>query len=231
MSTDHDPDRPERDQRDEQHDEQHDDLRARLAAADPAATLPAADQAEADALLRRVVDSDLRATGTHGRSRLTWLVAAAAVVVIAVGGTVWLRQSEDGTAGDPDSGLVAQPSGTPSRPTGTTLSVGTAAARCMVPTRELLAGKELAFAGTVLGVTDGVATIRPTTVYAGDVDGEVTLTGAVAPDTGPAVEGDPELVAGRDYLIASDGTTVAGCGLSGPADPALQRLYDEAFGR
>ena len=40
----------------------------------------------ADLDVRPDADEGSRATGTHGRNRLTWLVAAAAVAAIAAGG-------------------------------------------------------------------------------------------------------------------------------------------------
>jgi hypothetical protein len=200
------------------------DLHARLRAVDPAAELPPAEPDDVDHLLRRVVDSDLRETGTRRRNALTWLVAAAAVVVIAAGLTWWFSDDHS------QPGVVAQPSSgkTGTAPRTTELTVASAPGRCIMPTADLLANKPLAFAGTVLGITDGVVTIRPTKVYAGDVGDQVTVRGAAAPDTG-GVEGDPAFVAGKDYLVAAADGQVVGCGLSGPVGPEIQRLYAQAF--
>ena len=74
-----------------------DDLRALLRGGDPAGSLSPADPAALAILLEDIMSADLdvrpdadegsRATGTHGRNRLTWLVAAAAAAMIAgVGG-------------------------------------------------------------------------------------------------------------------------------------------------
>ena len=209
-----------------------DELRARLRRADPAAELPPADPADVDHLLHRVVDADLRETGTRRRNALTWLVAAAAVVVIATGAVLWVNESNKGHS---DGGLLADPSTTTATPAPNTTSELTVAAsgggRCIMPTPELLAAKPIAFEGTVVGVADGVATIRPTEVYAGEVADQVTVRGAVAPDTGPTVEGDPEFVTGQVYLVAASGAQVIGCGLSGPVTPQLRALYDQAFGQ
>ena len=64
-----------------------DELRDRLRAADPAASLPPADPERVARLLEDVMSTELttenRETGTRDRGPLTWLVAAAAVVVIA----------------------------------------------------------------------------------------------------------------------------------------------------
>lgn len=207
------------------------ELRARLRAADPAAGMAPADPEEVDRLLERVVTTDLRETGTRHRNRLTWLVAAAAVVVIGVGATLWARQLDDSTGPD---GAAAGPSvgGGASEGVSLRLTVApTASGRCLMPTPKLLADKPLAFAGRVLGVAGGTATLRPTTVYAGTPGDEVTVTAAVAPDTGGTPQSDPSFVAGEDYLVVADGGQVVGCGFSGPATPDLQRLYDEAFAR
>ena len=68
------------------------ELRDRLRAADPASSLPPADPTRVARLLEDTMNSsteddvlttESRETGTHGRSPLTWLVAAAAVVLIA----------------------------------------------------------------------------------------------------------------------------------------------------
>jgi hypothetical protein len=204
----------------------HPDLLARLRAADPAADLPAAEPADVDHLLGRVVNSDLRETGTRRRNALTWLVAAAALVVIAVGVVWWVSddQAKTGVVAKPATSTAAQPAGA------TELTAAPVSGRCLLPTAQLLAAKPLAFAGRVLGIADGVVTIHPTTVYAGDPGEKVTVRGAVAPDTG-AIEGDPEFEAGQDYLVAADGGQVVGCGLSGPATPQLTALYAQAFPR
>src|SRR6478752_5380491 len=184
-------------------------LLAPLRGADPAAALPSADPEDVDHLLHREVDTDLRETGTHRRNPLTWLVAAAAVAVI-VGGIVW-RLTDDHSA----PGVVVAPgAGSSTSAAGTTeLSAAPGpAGRCMVPTPELLAAKPVAFAGTVVGIADGVVTIRPTKVYTGDVGDHVTVTGA-APSAAAAPEGEPAFEAGQDYLVAADGGQVLGCGL------------------
>src|SRR3954470_13114765 len=77
-----------------------DDLRALLRSGDPARSLSPADPAALASLLEDIMSADLdvrttqpshgsgaRAAGARGRSRTTWLVAAAAAAVIAgVGG-------------------------------------------------------------------------------------------------------------------------------------------------
>src|SRR6478736_8970575 len=86
-----------------------DELQARLLASDPAASLPPAAPHEVARLLEDVMATELttesRETGTRNRGPLTWLVAAAAVLVIAgvgIVGVLALTGDDPGpTAGDP----------------------------------------------------------------------------------------------------------------------------------
>ena len=90
------------------------ELRARLREADPAASLPPADPAGVDRLLEDAMTHDelgeSRADGTSGRSGLTWLVAAAAAVVIVGVGLFVLTRGDEQT-GPP---AAASPPGPPS---------------------------------------------------------------------------------------------------------------------
>src|SRR5690242_14634058 len=85
-----------------------DELRQRLRAADPAAHLEPEDPTVVDSVLEDVMSTEptneSRETGTRQRSGLTWLVAAAAVVVIAVGGVLAVR-----VLGSNDPAPVATP--------------------------------------------------------------------------------------------------------------------------
>ena len=72
------------------------DLLSRLRAADPAASLPPADPDRVTHLLEAAMTDttihthETRENGTHDRSPLTWLVAAAAVILFAVAGVFGL---------------------------------------------------------------------------------------------------------------------------------------------
>lgn len=208
-----------------------DDLRARLRAADPAASLRPADPDGVARLLEDTMSHDTdtqvpetRQTGTHGRSPLTWIVAAAATVVIAGVGIFALTGSDDDPTGPPVAG-----SGDPA-PTITRLSVapGAGEARCMVPTAEMLATKEVAFAGTVDAIDDGTVTLTPSTFYAGDVT-DVVEVSAPEPELVSLI-GAVDFRVGESYLVSASGGDVTVCGFSGPATPELQSLYDAAFG-
>lgn len=202
------------------------ELRARLHAADPASSLPPADPSRVARLLEDSMssstDDDLtrsRETGAHGRNPLTWLVAAAAVLLIAGAGAFGLMRQDPGTPG---------PGSTAADSTVTELSAPVASsAKCMVPSAEVLGQQSLAFEGTVQEVTDGKVVLDPTNFYAGDVTDLVTVTAS----TGDlqALVGAVDFREGKNYLVSATDGQVSVCGLSGPYSADLAALYQEAF--
>jgi len=44
-----------------------------------------------------------------------------------------------------------------------------------------------------------------------------------------ALLGASDFGTGQDYLVSATDGTVNACGLTGPASPELQQVYDEAF--
>ncbi|MGH3361095.1 MAG: hypothetical protein ACRDOM_01430 [Nocardioides sp.] len=204
------------------------DLAARLRAADPALSLPAAEPERVAGLLEDTMSNDVvtetRADGTHHRSPLTWFVAAAAVVVI-VGVGAFVLWDRD-TAGNP-----VPPIGESDDQTVIELTAPAEAAfRCMPPTAKRLSdGAEYAFDGTVSEVDDGVATVEPTRWYAGE---QVQLVRIKSPSEDPAaLHGMFTFKEGERYLVSShDGTQVSVCGFSGPYGQQLARLFEKAFG-
>lgn len=208
-----------------------DDLRDRLRAADPAASLRPAEPAGLARLLEDTMSHDTetlvpetRQTGTRGRSPLTWVVAAAAAVVIAGVGVFALTGNDDESAPPVAGGGAPAPEQTVTR---LGAAAGAGEARCMAPTAEVLATKELAFAGTVDTIEGGTVTLTPTTFYAGD---ETDLVEVAAPaEEMQALIGAVDFQVGQSYLVSAADGDVTVCGFSGPATPELQRLYDEAF--
>ena len=101
---------------------QDDELRALLRGGDPAGSLSPADPAALAILLEDIMSADLdvrpdadegsRATGTHGRNRLTWLVAAAAAAVIAGVGGVAISGLDDDKAPPSADRQTTSPGGT-----------------------------------------------------------------------------------------------------------------------
>jgi hypothetical protein len=197
-----------------------DELRALLGAADPAHDLAPADRAGLAALLEDTMSHDTQAATRHP---LTWLAAAAAVVMIAGLGAFGLsRMNDDGpvveaSASSPDAAPEVTELGAPPP----------IEAKCAVPTAEMLATQEQAFAGTVTAIDGETVTLSTTTVYAGDVAEQVQVT-APSADLYALLDA-VHFEVGGDYLVSASGGVVSLCSFSGPASPGLQRLYERAF--
>jgi hypothetical protein len=202
-------------------------LRARLREVDPAASLPPADPAGVDRLLEDAMTHDelpeTRADGARGRSGLTWLVAAAAAVVIAGVGLFVLTRGDE---------QVDPPAAATTNRTTELTAPGDAATsgRCLAPTADALAANaDVAFDGTVTSVSGGEATLTTTQWYAGTPTETVVVQA-------PSEEMQQLLAAvdlqqGERYLVAGDRHgSVMLCGFSAPYDPRLAALYAEAFG-
>jgi hypothetical protein len=205
-----------------------DELRARLRAVDPASSLPPADPARVARLLEdtmsRPTDSDVLTesaeSGTRRRSPLTWLAAAAAVVVISGVGAYALLQGGADTS--PGPGAVVR------QATVTQLTAPPAvAAKCMVPNARILAGQTLAFDGTVESIADGVVTLVPTHFYTGEETDRVTVE-APSADL-QALIGAVQFEEGGRYLVSATDGNLTVCGFSGPYTDNLAALYAEAF--
>ena len=201
-----------------------DDLRARLRAADPASALPPADPTRVARLLEETMSNqtdtpltESRETGT--RRPLTWLVAAAAVVLIAgVGIFGFLDRGGD--------------TGTPSATAEQTVTHLAAPAaggqgRCMPPSTRVLATQTLAFDGTVQEITDGVVTLAPTHFYAGNATDLVEIE-APSADL-QALIGAASFEAGGRYLVSATDGRVTVCGMTAPYSAGLAALYTQAF--
>ena len=200
-----------------------DPLRTRMRAADPAATLPPAEPERVSRLLEETMSLDTptesRATGTRRRSRFTWLVAAAAVVLIVLAATSVLT----GRGETPSVPPSAEPP-----PDAVELTLpGQAAGRCMVPSPEVLGRAEVVFDGEVTSVSDGRVVLRPTLFYAGGPAEEVEVAQA-SESVQDLVLGVRFREGGR-YLVAANDGEVMVCGFSGAYDAGLADLYEEAF--
>lgn len=205
-----------------------DELRQRLQASDPAASLPPADPDRVARLLEDVMSTELttenRETGTHDRSPLTWLVAAAAAVIIAGAGLFAVMQLND----DPDTPVATTPATT--EPTVTQLSAPDAAAysaKCMVPNAEVLAEQTVAFDGTVTSITGDTVTLTPTTWYAGEPTDTVSVE-APSADMQQLLSAVSFEQSGRYLVSATDGRVTL-CGFSAPYSDDLAALYAQAF--
>jgi hypothetical protein len=217
-----------------------DELAARLRAADPALSVPPADPERVARLLEDTMNDDTgsgpaaddlltesRETGTHNRSPLTWLVAAAAAVIIAGAGIFAIVNGTGG--GDP-----APPAAGPEPSASVTaLAAPDAAAyeaRCMVPTAEVLSRAEVAFDGTVESISGGLVTLAPTHWYAGGPTDLVTVE-APSEEIGKLLVAVDFEDGGRYLVAASDDGQVMVCGFSAAYSEGLAATYAEAFGR
>ena len=194
-----------------------DELQVRLRAADPAASLPPADPSRVARLLEDTMSEDpsteSRATGTHGRGPLTWLLAAAAVLGVA--------RLDD----DEQRARVAE-----HEPTLTELRAPAAAAyaaRCMLPSARTIASQEVAFEGTVDDIADGVVTLTPTHWYHGPETGMVLIESPAARLAD--LIGAARFEVGQSFLVSATGRQVTVCGLTAPYSTDLAALYAEAF--
>ena len=235
-------------------DENDEDLRDDLRAGDPARSLPPLTPVAVGRLLEETMSEDpARPDPTTSRPprRTALLVAAAAVVVAGVGGA-WAVLGPDGSDGSAeravDPGTTAPASPSAGAPAGgstdpapgsgpgsgpvTTLSIEEQGqARCMVPSAEVLAGKDVAVLGTVRSADDETVVLDVDRWYAGPPDGPETDTVEVDA-VEPALQDlllAPDLEPGEQYLISATNGLVSLCGFSGPATPELEALYAEAF--
>jgi hypothetical protein len=244
MSTSgHGPDPSERDF------DRDDDLRALLRSGDPARSLSPADPAALAGLLGDIMSADLdirsdedtgnRATGTHGRNRLTWLVAAAAAAVIAgVGGYAVSGLGGNGSgapqAGDertssPSDDTADLRAGAPLAGVTTELTGTAAPPRCAPASATFIAEGTQAFEGTVTSIEGDTVTLQATNVYTGEV-GETVQVQAPTDQLGALIQA-VDFKEGRTYLVSATDGVVAVCGNSGPATGELRSLYDKAFVR
>ena len=198
-----------------------DDIRDRLHAADPARSLTPYDEPALTKLLEDTVNQPVNQSLNEtapGRGRVYLLAgAAAAMVAIAVGVGIAVGSGDDERSKEANPG------------TGTSVTALTAgpaaAAKCRVPSPEMVASQEVAFEATVLSVRDGVVTLDPSKFFAGPETDRVTVD---QPDLGMS-ERPVDFQVGEDYLVAATEGSVSICGLSGPATDDLRALYEAAF--
>jgi hypothetical protein len=221
-----------------------DELRALLRGGDPAGSLSPADPAGLAILLEDIMSADLdvrpevdegsRATGTHGRNRLTWLVAAAAAAVIAGVGGVAISGLDDDKAPPSADRQTTSPGGTELEASAglpgetTALGVAKESSRCARPTPEILAQYPQAFQGTVTSIEGDTVTLDTTEVLTGEVGETVQVT---APQAAfDAMIGTVNFQVGESYLVAAYDGQLSMC-YSGSANGDLRSPFEKAFVR
>ena len=210
--------------------DEHDELRARLSAADPASSLPRSDPDRVARLLEVTMSHpDTPTDSARRRGPLTWLVAAAAVVIIAgVGAFAVMNSAQD--TGTPAAG--PEPTTSTSASSTTELrapGAGATTGRCLPPSAEVLSRAQVAFDGTVEEIEGDLVTLRATHWYAGSPTDVVTVRGPS--EDLQALLAAVDFQDGGRYLVAasSDGRVMV-CGFSAEHSPRLERLYGQAFG-
>ena len=205
-----------------------DELLARLRAADPAASLAPADPGRTARLLEDTMSHDTETsrfpsvdqdTPVRRRSPLAWLVAAAAVLVIAGVGVFAVVGGDDNpsvpTAKEPAPSVLALSVRPPS------------SAKCMVVSPEVLANQQVAFAGTVATITDGLVTLDVTNWYRGGDADQVTVQ---APSTDlAALVSAADFQVGERYLVSATDGFVSVCGFTAAYSDDLAAMYAQAF--
>jgi hypothetical protein len=201
-----------------------DDLEALLRQADPAANSVPLTSLRITDLLEDTMSTDIQTTphtpapaSVPARRRVGLLVAASAALLLAVGGFV----AQSGFGHSPASATKQHPSAAV-----TQLTVG-AAAKCAVPTSEVLATVQVAFEGTVRSIDGGVVTLVPSKFFAGPTTDTVTLTQTDG-RSDVLLGGANTFEIGSRYLVAATDGQVQAC-YSGEATAELQSLYDATF--
>lgn len=154
-------------------------------------------------------------------SRPRWLLAAAAVVAIAAGGTAVAL-----TVGN-DSGGHAKTVKTLALPK--QAGPGGPQTSCVQFTVDILRDMPVAFDGTVSEVTDKDALLTVNHWYKGGTADEVRLENPNYP-TEIEMEGGVHFEVGQRYLVTATNGTVNGCGYTAEWSAELEKSFQEAFG-
>jgi hypothetical protein len=211
-----------------------DRLRALLRGGDPAGSLPPADPAALQNLLGDIMSADLEIRPAdpgpaepRRRTRVTWLVAAAAVAVIAAGGAFAVNGLTGNDAGAPQADHQQTPgAGTSAGGQTTVLSVAEQQGRCAAPDPAILAQYPQAFQGTVTSIEGDTMTMETTDVLQGDVGETVQVT---APqELFNEMINTVNFEVGQSYLVAAYDGQVSMC-YSGSASGELRSPFDKAF--
>jgi hypothetical protein len=150
------------------------------------------------------------------RSRWVLGVAAAAALVVAVGGALALTNG-----GSADPTVAAGP------PLELNAGTNDSMAMCIVFDVEFLAPMPVAFEGTVTEVEGDRVTLTADHWFKGGDASQVVIN---APQGLEALIASFPLELGEQYLITATDGNVNYCGFSGPSTPELRSAFEEAFG-
>lgn len=214
-------------------------LRSRLNASDPmldGVPIDPADSPSARILLEAIMSTELdtptipdtsRGTGvgsptTHRKRWGLAALATAAVGALAVAGAAVGGVFDGGEPNLADPPVVQEP-------TVLELSGGDvdpAMMSCLPMDASIIAQSPLAFRGLVDSVEGDTVTLTVDEWYQGGDADVVTIT---APLGMEALIGGIAFEPGQTYLVSAYDGVVSYCGMSGPATPELQQMYDQAF--
>jgi hypothetical protein len=186
----------------------NDDLRARLSASAPPSD--PVDPITSDRA-RELMEEIMSTAVVEPRSPKTRRGAGVAAALALVLG-----------AGAVASSLMTSP-----QPLVLTGPAGDATASCLPFDVTVLSGMSPAFGGTVVELTDSVATIEVDRWHAGD---EAEIVEIEYTPGFEALIGTPTLEVGQRYLITATDGVVNGCGYSGLATPDYEAAFADAFG-
>lgn len=208
-------------------------LRSRLAATDPmldGIPIEPADSASARTFLEAIMSTELdtdtitsHTTDTvvpFAPRRRRWTLGAlgaAAVGALAVAGAAVGGVFDGGEPNLADAPTVLELSGG---------DVDPMMMSCLPTDASIIAQSPLAFRGVVDAIDGETVTLAVDEWYQGGDADVVTIT---APLGMEALIGGIAFEAGQPYLVSAYDGVVSYCGLSGPATPELQQMYDEAF--
>ena len=202
-----------------------DDLQARLRDADPALRHPAGtaptDPAWIDTLAESTMEAPMNTPEPAAGSRRTWILTAAAAVVVAAlgfGGWSALQGNDD------------RPNQVAREKTVMNLKAPKADAMqmCMRVEPQTVGQMQTAFDGTVSAVNGDEVTLDVTKWYVGGDTDQVKLT-QISDNGMIALEGGVQLEQGQRYLVTAHDGFVNGCGFSAPWSQELQDIFDQAF--
>jgi hypothetical protein len=97
---------------------------------------------------------------------------------------------------------------------------------CLAPDPSIVAQSPVAFRAVVDTVDGEQVTMTVDAWYAG---GDADVVELTAPAGMEALIGGLDFVPGASYLVSASDGVVSYCGLTGPATPELQAMYDAAF--
>jgi len=196
-----------------------DDLQRRLSQADPARSTGLQQLSETS--IRDLMEAAMQNTTTQKTPRPSrWLLAAAAAIVLVLGGVVGARMLSDDPA----------PSATPeSAAMKLTLPDAGAMSSCLPYTVDVLAQMPTAFSGEVLEAEGGTVVLEVDNWYRGGDAESVELVSQTSELT--SID-DVEFVEGGRYLVtASETGTVSTCGYTGEWSASMAADFEQAFGR